>query len=267
MIHDDAIDLIQYFEGCFNEAYACPAHTSQGGKWPYLTIGYGHSGPDVRPGMRVTTAQAREMLARDLSSVEDYVSRKVRIALSPVQMGAVCALAFNVKPGLFDKSQALVQLNAGNFGAFSIKGAMRHDLAGLTGMSLEWAEFRNRTLANGKLEVLNGLVKRRCCELQLFHFGSWAPPDEDRMPQMVAALPQREPEVWRPGMRNEQVVDLHMALEVAGFPTTCNDAYTWVTAEAIKAFQTSHGIEPTGIYDAQTAQVLSAAIQSRTAAS
>ena len=44
------IDLIKQFEGCRLESYVCPA-----GK---LTIGYGHTGPDVKPNMMISQAQA-----------------------------------------------------------------------------------------------------------------------------------------------------------------------------------------------------------------
>ena len=39
------IDLIKLFEGVSFNAYVCPAGV--------LTIGYGHTGPDVKPGLHI----------------------------------------------------------------------------------------------------------------------------------------------------------------------------------------------------------------------
>ena len=52
------IELIKQFEGCELKAYYCPAGI--------LTIGYGHTGPDVyKPGMTITLERA-EALAGSL---------------------------------------------------------------------------------------------------------------------------------------------------------------------------------------------------------
>ena len=48
------IDLIESFEGCVLKAYKRP-----GGVW---TIGYGHTGSDVKPDMVITHKEADELL-------------------------------------------------------------------------------------------------------------------------------------------------------------------------------------------------------------
>ncbi len=40
------VNLVKEFEGLYLTAYICPAGV--------LTIGYGHTGPDVKPGMKIT---------------------------------------------------------------------------------------------------------------------------------------------------------------------------------------------------------------------
>jgi len=265
MIHEDAVDLIQYFEGCYNEAYACPAHVSRGGTWKFLTIGYGHSGPDVRPGQKITTAEARDLLVRDLANVENYARRLVKIALDEKQFGAFCALTFNLKPGRLEKSRTLALLNVGDFGTFDEASAYRSDLGSLTGMARQWAQWRNVEVAGGKLQPLAGLVKRRACELELFFTGQWSPPADAQIAQFVS-MPEEtheEPQVWRPGMRDPQLHDLHAALEAAGYPTTCGDAYTWVTAEALKAFQKANGLKVDGLYGRDTAAKLQQVLEAR----
>ena len=52
------LDLIKHFEGLRLEAYKCPGNT--------YTIGYGHTGEDVYPGMTITEKQAEEYLIEDM---------------------------------------------------------------------------------------------------------------------------------------------------------------------------------------------------------
>ncbi|WP_296201435.1 peptidoglycan-binding protein [uncultured Hyphomicrobium sp.] len=251
-IHEDALDLIMYFEGCQNEAYACPAHVSNGGTWPHLTIGYGHSGPDVYAGMKISTAQAKAYLARDMANVETYARRLVRVKLDDAQFGAFCCILMNVKPALIERSKMLQKLNVGEFGHFDFVSCFENPLGPrLTGMAREWAEFR---LVTGR-GIMPGLVKRRAAELELFFTGNWSVPGDDRMPQQIAD-PNGAQEALRPGARSSLIADLHEALTHAGFPVTCGDAYTWVTAEAVKAFQQRHGLTADGIYGPQTAAKL-----------
>ena len=59
--------LIKRFEGCRLKAYK-PVPTEK-----YWTIGWGHYGPDVREGDRITQAEADAMLAADCQRFADAV--------------------------------------------------------------------------------------------------------------------------------------------------------------------------------------------------
>ena len=59
--------LIKQFEGCRLTAYK-PVPTEK-----YWTIGWGHYGPDVREGDRITQAEADAMLAEDCQRFADAV--------------------------------------------------------------------------------------------------------------------------------------------------------------------------------------------------
>lgn len=80
-----------------------------------LTIGVGHTGPDVKPGLRIDVKQSREWLRQDLDSFEALVERSVKVPLSDNQFAALVSFAFNVGEGNFRKSTLLKRLNAGDY--------------------------------------------------------------------------------------------------------------------------------------------------------
>lgn len=67
------IKLLKEFEGLRLTAYKCLPSEK------YFTIGYGHYGPDVKIGMRITAEQAEQMLKKDLARYEDNVMRYDRV--------------------------------------------------------------------------------------------------------------------------------------------------------------------------------------------
>lgn len=133
------IPLIKRFEGCRLAAYICPAGV--------LTIGYGHTGADVRRGQVISQVQADTLLARDYARFEIAVRRLVHVAVTDNQLGALVSFAFNVGTGNLQKSTLLRMLNAG-------------DRLGAANQFKRW----NR--AGGR--VLEGLTTRRAAERSLF---------------------------------------------------------------------------------------------------
>lgn len=63
------IDLIKNFEGFVATPYRAVATEK------YLTIGYGHYGPDVRMGMCLTKAEAEKLLQKDIERFEAHVNK------------------------------------------------------------------------------------------------------------------------------------------------------------------------------------------------
>lgn len=115
------------------------------------TGGWGHTGPDVRPGMVITRDMAVDWLRADVRGAEAVVKRDVKVALNQEEYDALVDLVFNIGSGNFDTSTLLRKLNAGD-----TDGAI--------------AEFARWNLAGGK--VLAGLVKRREAERVLFQLGA-----------------------------------------------------------------------------------------------
>lgn len=82
-----------------------------------LTIGVGHTGPNVKPGLRISVAQSRAWLRQDIDRFEALVERAVKVELSDNQFGALVSFAFNVGEANFLKSTLLKKLNAGKYEA------------------------------------------------------------------------------------------------------------------------------------------------------
>ena len=137
--------LTKKFEGLKLCVYPDPA---TGGK-PW-TGGYGHTGPDVEPGMKVSQALANAWLASDLSRAEAEVNRLVTQQITQHEFDALVDFEYNT--GKLAGSTLLAKINAGSFDA-----ALR--------------QFGRWTQAHG--ETLAGLVKRRTAEA-----GWFATPDQ-----------------------------------------------------------------------------------------
>ena len=60
-----------------------------------LTIGYGHTGKDVREGDRISPYWAKELLVKDVAEVEKAVS-ELQVARTEGQLDALVSLAFNI---------------------------------------------------------------------------------------------------------------------------------------------------------------------------
>ncbi|HEY2466562.1 MAG TPA: lysozyme [Terracidiphilus sp.] len=132
--------LTEQFEGCRLAAYQ-----DQVGVW---TIGYGHTGADVKPGMTITSAQAQALLAQDVTSASACVNNVVAVALSQDEFDALVDFVFNLGVGAFSGSTMLRKLNAGDFASAA-------------------AQFDLWDRAGGA--VVAGLLRRRQEEADLFN--------------------------------------------------------------------------------------------------
>ncbi len=133
-----SLELIKEFEGLRLEAYLCPADV-----W---TIGYGHT-KTVRKGMKITNAEAEELLKGDIAWVKNCTDSAVKVELSANQVAAVYSFIYNVGAGAFRSSTLLRKLNQGDH-----EGAAN--------------EFKRWNKGGGK--VLAGLTRRRAAEAKLF---------------------------------------------------------------------------------------------------
>jgi len=117
-----------------------------------MTVGYGHTGPEVKPGMIVTETEATEILKTDLVTAERAVKRYVKVQLTQDQFDALVSFVFNVGAENFRKSTLLKRINAE---------------ASYDEIAYQFSRW-NKSRVAGKLIVLGGLVKRRAREAKLF---------------------------------------------------------------------------------------------------
>lgn len=138
------IELIKRFEGFSAKPYPCPAGVP--------TIGYGSTRDTDGKAITlqhppITEAQARALLAATLVTYENAVTRYVKVPLNQNQFDALVDFAYNAGAKNLLTSTLLKKLNAGDY-----IGASK--------------EFSKWVYGGGK--KLNGLVKRREAERQLF---------------------------------------------------------------------------------------------------
>ena len=94
-------------EGFKNEAYPDP--NTKGPPW---TIGVGHTGPEVHPGLRWSDEQVMAALRADVRRFEDGLDAIIKVKVTQNQWDALVSWAFNV-PG-WERSTLLRKLNAGD---------------------------------------------------------------------------------------------------------------------------------------------------------
>ena len=135
-INKSGLNLIKKYEGCRLTSYICPAGV--------LTIGYGHTGKDVKPNQTITKKKAINLLKKDLARFERHVqSYNYIYEWTDNEFSALVSFAFNI--GNIDQLTAY-----GTRTRSQIRSAM-----------VKYVK------ANGK--TLQGLVKRRKAELKLFN--------------------------------------------------------------------------------------------------
>ena len=101
--------LLKTWEGCRLSAYPDPA--SGGAPW---TIGYGHTGAQVVPGLTITQELADAWLEQDAAEAAGAVERLLRgVALTPRQRDALISFCFNVGAGALERSTLRKRLLAG----------------------------------------------------------------------------------------------------------------------------------------------------------
>lgn len=99
--------LIEHFEGLRLKAYQDIV-----GVW---TVGYGHTGKDVHPGMYITQEYAEHLLRDDLMKAERAVGHYYTKPLTQGQFDALVSFTYNLGASALHGSTLMKKMNRGDF--------------------------------------------------------------------------------------------------------------------------------------------------------
>jgi GH24 family phage-related lysozyme (muramidase) len=166
--------IVSNFEGCVLKSYPDPGT----GDEPW-TIGYGHTGKEIKKGMTISKAMAEGYLTIDLKEAADSVFTLLPMAAkwTSNQQAALISFVFNVGHGALADSTLRKRLLNGE----SPKTVIEEELP-------RWNKGGDGT-------VMPGLVRRRNAEVNLFRL---APVTIEAKPPIASINDQ--PLVWPLGM-------------------------------------------------------------------
>ncbi len=156
---DEAIEFIKGWEGVELEAYQDIADI-----W---TIGSGHTGSEVHEGMVITEEAADALLRDDVRSFENCVNSNLERSIEQREFDALVCLSYNIGCGALSESTIIKRVN--------LPPEAVNDN---TWRGPEWVSeaitWWNKSTVNGKLVVVDGLVKRRAAERNMFLHGDYS---------------------------------------------------------------------------------------------
>lgn len=124
-----------------------------------ITIGAGHTGPDVKWNTTCDQAQADRWLDDDLNAAEDACDRVVKVPINDWERGAVIDMMFNNGVKAISTSTMIKRINASKFDQVPTE-------------MMKWIHTR----IDGKLVVSKGLVARRAFDVSLWSHGAASSP-------------------------------------------------------------------------------------------
>jgi len=181
----DGLDLIKHFECCHLKAYYCPSNI--------LTIGWGHTGPDVKEGKSITQQQADDFLVSDIKRFEKTVNDSVTVEIKQNMFDSLVSFTYNCGSDAFRNSTLLRLLNSS-------------DYEGAAGQFSRWV--------NGPNGPLPGLVTRREFEEKLFKKNGYPDGTSESKPKIIANIKARNNTVLKKeptdssSLSNEQKVSI-----------------------------------------------------------
>jgi len=145
------------------------------------TNGWGHTGADVEPGVRIDKALAEENLRKDLIPVERAIARFFGGHLADWEADAVGSWLFNVGTGALDPHFAPRTCRRANMALIAITNMAREVSWRRRAALLPLAEaihMWNKATIGGILQEVAGLTRRRNEEAELLLFGDYEWGDE-----------------------------------------------------------------------------------------
>ena len=152
------IEYIKEKEGCRLEAYKL-----QGEK--YWTIGYGHSGPDVKQGQVITEDEANKLFSDDLKIFEKAVNGyidKYNLSFNQSKFDAIVSFTYNCGTNWVDNSWRIAKYLKNNFKDSNGKVIPDQEIADAFGV-----------ICRGGDGIIDGLIERRIEEAKIFLYGDY----------------------------------------------------------------------------------------------
>ena len=152
------IAYIKEKEGCRLEAYKLPGEEN----W---TIGYGHSGPDVKQGQVITEDEADKLFSDDLKTFEKAVNGyidKYNLSFNQSKFDAIVSFTYNCGTDWVNKSWRIAKYLKNNFKDSNGKVIPDQEIADAFGV-----------ICSGGGDIIDGLIKRRIEEAKIFLYGDY----------------------------------------------------------------------------------------------
>lgn len=138
-INAEGLALLKDFESCRLKAYRDIVGI--------LTIGWGHTGPEVSEDLEWTQAQCDEQLAKDLTNYESAVEKSLKVQCTTNEFSALVCFCYNVGIHSFKSSTLLNCIN-------------KHNKIQAAGEFIRWNKAKGI--------IVPGLTRRREAEKALF---------------------------------------------------------------------------------------------------
>lgn len=192
------INFITGFEG-----FRADAYRDSGG---VLTIGYGHTGRDVREGLTITHERALALLAKDVVWAEDAVNKAMaKLAgsrkFSQNAFDALVSFVFNCGAGTLETDRSVgAAIRKGNryvpaAMALFVKDAAGHVLAGL--VRRRRAEGELFATRSSPTEWLTAVELRRVRRLDALHkLDKPTAKERTEIATLVAQLTEQRKRIW-----------------------------------------------------------------------
>ena len=142
-VTNETLQKIASFEGFRDTSYRCQANI--------LTIGYGHTGKDVKENQKITMEQGLQLLTKDIEKCEKAVLKlqtEHAYFFNQNQFDALVSFCFNLGTGIFKQLTDNYKRSMSEIG----NAILMYDKANV----------------NGKKTVLAGLTRRRRWEKELY---------------------------------------------------------------------------------------------------
>ncbi len=150
------LDLLKRLEGCRLEAYPDPGSGAE--PW---TIGYGHTGAEVRPGLVISQEQAERWLLDDLQDSSRALKTLLAgVPLNQGQFDALLSFCFNVGAGALGRSTLRRRLLAGEPAGLVIREELPRWIHPLPGL----IQRRAAEIRHAERHSATALAVPYCCQ-------------------------------------------------------------------------------------------------------